>query len=274
MSTAKKEEIARLMVAWRKAKEDVDGAKAYAGWHPVSTLVQLSLSTNLECIKVCSICSKSKDVVCVRSSDGIRCSRCKEKKVGCPRLVDFWIFHIARQLKRSETYVRNLYNIHCRPTRRYRGRSGSERTAGGSSSRGAVVGIEEDEDDDADIYTDWDEDQTSMDDEEKMDVLPRIKKPKMKATVQNSTSASTNIWRTPNNRGAADWRAGVTHNDSKSELAILKKENECKAWFLPKSPDAYSDKSDTSVEASCRNCRRQFCRTRRSCPRFPNITAI
>jgi hypothetical protein len=139
-------------------------------------------------------------------------------RVGCPRLVDFWIFHIARQLRRSETYVRNLYDIHCRPTRRYRGRSGSKRTAG-SSSRGAVVhGVEDDDDDDS--YVDWDEDQASVDDEEKIHVLPQIPKPKMKATDQNSTSASTNMW---------PFGVGVTRNDPKSELAVLKKENGCRA---------------------------------------------
>jgi hypothetical protein len=82
----------------------------------------------------------------------------------CPRVVDFWITHVAGQLGRPEAYIRDLYH-----------------TKGSGAANGSRK-------DDEDNYVDISEDEAStMDDCQPEKVLFSNSKPK------NSTSASTEV---------------------------------------------------------------------------------
>lgn len=166
---------------------------------------------------------------CIKMPDGIRCCRCRTMKQGCPRVVDFWITHVARQLGRPEAYVRDLYTLNT--ARR------SEKTRGSTKE-------------DEDSYVESGEDEAStVDDQEKIQFLPPSPKP-------NSSTSDPEVPLTPND-------------------IELKQEIECKAWSLSTSYFLILlHFVITSVDEPCRDCRRQFCCARRSCPRFSNIIAI
>ena len=104
-------------------------------------------------------------------SDGIRCCRCRALKQSCPRLVDFWITHVANQLGRSEADVRHLYTVHS-----MRGSAGAATPA--SPSRKEV--------EDSYIESDKDEAGSTVDDQERV----YVSSPNPK--FRSSTSARTN----------------------------------------------------------------------------------
>ncbi|KAF8817156.1 hypothetical protein BYT27DRAFT_7204995 [Phlegmacium glaucopus] len=202
INMAKKEEVSRFMAALQKAKEDVDGARAYAHLNPV-----------------CSKCQKSGDP-CLKWQDGIRCNRCRTLKQGCPRVVDFYISQIARRLGQSEVHVRELYSLYGANKRpRESTRSSPSRASGSMNSKGVAVKPSRET-----VIVVDDEEQATEDSNEE-DHEPGRKnrdsihaffppQPKMKASGHGSTSGT-------NHR-----EAGSTHSGSRNELELQKKEME------------------------------------------------
>ena len=160
-------------------------------------------------------------MLCVETSDGIRCTRCRQIKQRCPRVVDYWICRIALQSGWSEAHVRGLYTLH--GTGRQPGGIGARdpsqpQASGSKDSRSTAVktsqAVDPEGSEDEDSNYEWDSDEVVVNNQESAHVLTR-KKSDMKVVRPVQV---------PSQNGANRQEVKVAD----SELVRLRKESEGK----------------------------------------------